>query len=151
MAVLVAFRVGSGNCCGFEDVTMILTYEQRQCYACKVCGCVPNEEGERVHGRGCYTLSADGGGEDYVEFDQHYHVHDTYSIERIHALLAELAEFNSRDLSSITLTENGKPLEITPGMLDEWRFVGMANQSFVEVEFWKPENHVDLGIGKNDH
>lgn len=35
-------------------------------FACKVCGARPNSEGERTHGDGCYVVSPDGGGEDYV-------------------------------------------------------------------------------------
>jgi hypothetical protein len=41
--------------------------EHRQSLACEVCGNWPNEEGELEHGRGCYTLSQDGGGFEYVE------------------------------------------------------------------------------------
>ncbi len=46
-----------------------LTYEQREAYACKVCGNVPDECGTLDHGRGCYVVSEDGGGSSYVEFD----------------------------------------------------------------------------------
>jgi hypothetical protein len=34
-------------------------------HACKVCGATPDESGERVHGKGCYQLSEDGGGSDW--------------------------------------------------------------------------------------
>lgn len=34
---------------------------------CKVCGAVPNADGERVHGKGCYQVSPDGGGSDWPE------------------------------------------------------------------------------------
>ena len=50
--------------------TILLTYEQRQAYACKVCGNVPDEDGMIEHGRGCYVVSEDGGGESWVEFDE---------------------------------------------------------------------------------
>ncbi len=123
---------------------MTLTYKQRSCYPCKVCGAVPDEDGMRTHGRGCYTQSADGGGEDWVEFDQHFYLMKTYSIEHIKSLIAELDEFNSHSLEEITLTEHGKPIEITPELRDEWRFIGLSNQSFVEDEFWKPESHTVL-------
>jgi hypothetical protein len=46
------------------------TYEQRERYACKVCGNVPDEYGTIEHGRGCYVVSEDGGGESSVEFDE---------------------------------------------------------------------------------
>lgn len=35
--------------------------------ACKVCGAMPDADGNREHSRGCYTCSANGGGSDYVE------------------------------------------------------------------------------------
>lgn len=38
-----------------------------EAFACKVCGNTPNEGGELEHGRGCYVLSADGGGTEYIE------------------------------------------------------------------------------------
>ncbi len=41
------------------------TLEQRQAHACKICGAIPDDAGERTHSRGCYQLSADGGGTDY--------------------------------------------------------------------------------------
>ncbi len=47
-----------------------MTYEQREKWACKVCGNVPDEDGRLEHGRGCYVVSEDGGGETYVEFDE---------------------------------------------------------------------------------
>jgi len=32
---------------------------------CKVCGSVPNLDGERKHGKGCYEISEEGGGSDW--------------------------------------------------------------------------------------
>lgn len=46
------------------------TYEQRQALSCKVCGNCPDEEGELEHGRGCYTQSADGGGQEHFDLDE---------------------------------------------------------------------------------
>ena len=46
------------------------TYEERAEYACDVCGNVPDNDGVIQHGKGCYTQSADGGGESFVEFDK---------------------------------------------------------------------------------
>lgn len=34
---------------------------------CKVCGNTPDAEGVLRHGRGCYVISEDGGGEEYFE------------------------------------------------------------------------------------
>lgn len=35
-------------------------------YQCGVCGNKPDSEGVLQHGRGCFTLSEEGGGEEYV-------------------------------------------------------------------------------------
>ena len=48
-----------------------LTYEEREKFACEVCGNVPDEHGVIEHGRGCYTQSSDGGGVSFVEFARH--------------------------------------------------------------------------------
>jgi hypothetical protein len=34
---------------------------------CRVCGARPDNEGERVHGKGCYAISENGGGSDWPE------------------------------------------------------------------------------------
>ena len=47
-----------------------LTYEQREKYACDVCGNVPDEDGCIEHGRGCYVVNEDGGGITLVDFDE---------------------------------------------------------------------------------
>lgn len=41
--------------------------EWRSSNACKVCGNIPDEDGNLEHGRGCYTQSEDGGGTSFVE------------------------------------------------------------------------------------
>ncbi len=46
---------------------MTMSYEQRQNYACKVCGNYPDKDGNLEHGRGCYVVDADGGGITFVE------------------------------------------------------------------------------------
>lgn len=38
-------------------------------YECKVCGNQPDEQGILRHGKGCYVLSDDGGGEEYVGWE----------------------------------------------------------------------------------
>jgi hypothetical protein len=47
-----------------------MTYEEREKYACDVCGNVPDENGVIEHGKGCYTQSEDGGGTSVVDFDK---------------------------------------------------------------------------------
>lgn len=50
-----------------QKVNVPLTYEERQSYACKVCGNSPDEDGWIEHGKGCYTQGEDGGGTSRVE------------------------------------------------------------------------------------
>lgn len=66
----------------------------------------------------------------------------TFKVERIRELLAEIAEFNSVNLEEIILTENDEPIQIPKNLLEEFKFCGLANKAFVEMEWWKPENHV---------
>lgn len=47
----------------------VLTYGEREVYACDVCGNVPDEDGCIEHGKGCYTQSEDGGGFSCVDFE----------------------------------------------------------------------------------
>lgn len=62
-----------------------------------------------------------------------------YSVERIQALLAELEEFNSNKLTDIELLQNGVVMNIPWEVIEEWRFVGMSNQAFVELEYWNSD------------
>lgn len=58
-------------------------------------------------------------------------------LEEVRAAINYLNEFNRLRLEEIVLTENGVPIEITKECLEEWRFIGLSNRSFVDVEFWK--------------
>ena len=51
-------------------MAITLTFEQRSVYACEVCGNIPDEYGVLEHGRGCYVVDADGGGDTFVDFDE---------------------------------------------------------------------------------
>ena len=46
------------------------SYEFRQRFACKVCGNCPDEFGELEHGRGCFVLSSDGGGSEWIDLEE---------------------------------------------------------------------------------
>lgn len=39
----------------------------REQHACEICAAIPDSDGCIAHGRGCYAVSADGGGESWVE------------------------------------------------------------------------------------
>lgn len=54
---------------GFRE-PKLLTMEQREIAACKVCQNIPDEIGMIEHGRWCYTQSSDGGGQSFVSFDE---------------------------------------------------------------------------------
>lgn len=44
----------------------VIAFPDEPAFLCKVCGARPDEDGWIEHGRGCYVLSADGGGSEYV-------------------------------------------------------------------------------------
>jgi hypothetical protein len=58
-----------------------------------------------------------------------------------------IREFNQLDLREVTLCENAQPLPITPEMLEEWRFMGLNNDTYIKHRYWesRPEEttHVD--------
>lgn len=60
----------------------------------------------------------------------------TVSVEEVKALKARLHEINALELSDITWTENGKPIEIKPSHIDDWRFIGLSNADFIASEFY---------------
>jgi hypothetical protein len=51
--------------------------------------------------------------------------------------MEEIAQFNRADLKTLTLFENGKPLQIPPEAFDTFRFTGLSNKEFVGLEFWR--------------
>jgi len=55
------------------------------------------------------------------------------SFEEVEAMVRRFDEINSIPFTDIEWTRNGKPLVVTPGEADEWRFIGMSNTTFVET------------------
>jgi len=43
-------------------------YSEREPFACKVCGNVPDGTGQIEHGRGCFVVDSDGGGFSFVNW-----------------------------------------------------------------------------------
>lgn len=43
--------------------------KRRQDHACKVCGNMPDADGNREHGKGCYVVDSDGGGSDFCDLE----------------------------------------------------------------------------------
>ena len=58
-------------------------------------------------------------------------------IEYVRNLLAELDKIDAIPLSEMQLYENGQKIEILPETIEEWRFVGLSNRAFIEMEVWK--------------
>lgn len=52
---------------GCDRCTNGKLFDGHPVWQCKVCWAEPDEDGCVRHGRGCYRLSEDGGGEEYVE------------------------------------------------------------------------------------
>lgn len=48
------------------DVRAAIALAETAQWECKVCGATPDEEGRVQHGKGCYMLNEDGGGEEHV-------------------------------------------------------------------------------------
>ena len=61
MAALVREILGNP----FRPITILNPWNCR--YECKVCGAMPDDEGELRHSRGCYSLSGDGGGSEFFD------------------------------------------------------------------------------------
>ena len=58
-------------------------------------------------------------------------------IEWIKFLRNELHKINIVDLSSITFLENGIPIEIKKEIIEEFKFAGLNNTTFIEMELYK--------------
>lgn len=64
-----------------------------------------------------------------------------YGIANLREAMRVIAHFNAMDLTTLDLhDEDGRPIPVTHEVLEEWRFIGMNNVGFVELEFWKEEN-----------
>lgn len=72
-----------------------------------------------------------------------------FAVEDILHHLNELKKFNEQNLKDIELTENGEVIKIHPKILEEWRFIGLSNDYFVENEYWKKENWPEIDNPEN--
>lgn len=61
-------------------------------------------------------------------------------VEYVRELLAHLAEIDAIPLDQMDLFENSQKVELTPEVIEDWRFVGMSNRAFIEMEFWKNDD-----------
>jgi hypothetical protein len=60
-------------------------------------------------------------------------------IEKIRALREELRAFNRLPLDEVEFYENGKPMNIPPSIVEEFKFTGLNNADFIDTEFWKEQ------------
>lgn len=68
-------------------------------------------------------------------------------IEEIRELHKRRSEINNVLLSTIDFYENGVKVEITPEVLEEWRFVGLSNCDFILMDAYKEEEiHSNLEL-----
>lgn len=81
---------------------------------CKICHARPAADGERVHGKGCYDLSEDGGGSDYPEADVDWGTLPEYERAAWEAVALEACRSISSDLAVIAdgYPEHGPEQEI---------------------------------------
>lgn len=59
------------------------------------------------------------------------------NIEVVKKIIDDLREINKIPFDEIEWHENGKPLDIPKEVLEEWKFTGLSNYSFVDTEFYK--------------
>lgn len=57
-------------------------------------------------------------------------------IKPIREALLALDMFNAIPFEELELVENGELISIPPKAREEWKFVGLCNSSFVELEGW---------------
>lgn len=64
----------------------------------------------------------------------------TVAFEELEAIWARIAEINAVPFADIEWTKDGVPLNVSPKMVDDWRFVGMSNATFPEFYPLEPAN-----------
>lgn len=72
----------------------------------------------------------------------------TFGIERINRLLDQLNHFNCHDLGKIKLMLNGQHVVISPAALNEWRFLGLSNEAFIELGCYTADGQKKLIDGE---
>lgn len=61
----------------------------------------------------------------------------TVDVGYVRSLLSQLERINAIPLEQIDLFDGGERIDLTPEIIEEWRMIGMSNQAFIEMEFWK--------------
>lgn len=58
-------------------------------------------------------------------------------VEYVRALLDSLKSIDAIPLEQMELFENGRQVELSASIIEDWKLVGMSNRAFIEMEFWK--------------
>lgn len=57
-------------------------------------------------------------------------------ISALKLALQIIANFNALNLHNVELVDNGVPINVTPEMIDNFKFTGLSNKDFVAMEWW---------------
>ncbi len=70
-------------------------------------------------------------------------------IEEVRKLLDRKNEINRCPLKEIQWRENGEILQIPDEILASWKFMGLSNIMFIELDYYKedPANVLDVELG----
>lgn len=61
-------------------------------------------------------------------------------INEIRKLMVKRDQINAIPFNEIEWMDGDTPLDITPEIAERWRFIGLCNTSFVEIEYWTSED-----------
>jgi|15BtaG_2_1085339.scaffolds.fasta_scaffold12301_3 hypothetical protein len=64
-------------------------------------------------------------------------MNDTIDFDEVRRLYNRLSEINRLDLSACRFIDNGKEIEISPRVLEEFRFTGLNNADLVLTGFYE--------------
>ncbi|MDE1971269.1 MAG: hypothetical protein KGI50_06885 [Patescibacteria group bacterium] len=57
-------------------------------------------------------------------------------IQHVKSLQEELARINSIPLEELELYDGDTRIIVSPEILDDWKFIGLSNITFIELEAW---------------
>ena len=70
-------------------------------------------------------------------------------IEEIQELIERMSAFNRLPLSEVEWHKGGVKLDVPANFIEDFKFTGLSNKCFVEMEFWRgPSSVEELVDGK---
>jgi hypothetical protein len=63
-------------------------------------------------------------------------------VEEIMTHIDALRAFDLIPLEKLELYENGQKVELSPEVIENWKFVGLNNKDFVALRIWEDPNLV---------